>query len=245
MAVPFKITDEIDKEYKKREFKLFKFPEVSDEEKEKIWNDLEMEFKRRCEVRNRVNGWYKKYNKVEGDKIKNVWVLDICPSDELGVERFKQFIFELFKKKIFQSYYYVFEQRGECERDIGKGIHCHSIVEFNSPSKSLSFFLDEVFKFIRKKNYENLITKNNVELNKINTDLYLNNRIKYVNPFHFCKTKDEKIEAWSLNEAMRSKWDIKPFYISQGNLLIPQQVQTPADPLGQSPNGGSPVLQAQ
>lgn len=156
------------------------------------------------------------------DKIKNFWMFDIRPSDELGVERFKQFTFELFKKKIFKSYYYVFEQAGTDEKTLGKGVHFHSIVEFNSPCKGKAYFLNEIFAFIAKKNYQNFIISNVVEIKKIDTQEYLNNRLKYINTSQFGKGKDEKYDKWVWDKEFRKKFDIKDYYISDGNSLSTQ-----------------------
>lgn len=162
----------------------------------------------------KVNERFKEKLPTTDDKPVNKWLFDIRPRDELSRRKFIEFTLELFKKHIFKSYYFVFEQCGTSNDDLGKGLHFHSIVEFNSPTKGKKFFLQSIKDFIAKKGLTNDIGMNCVELQKMDTKLYYHNRIAYINTEQFGKKTEDKLLKWTWDKTFRQQQDLKDFYKS-------------------------------
>lgn len=182
------------------------------------------EFRRMCDWHSKCNEVYKtEYADKKEDNVKNKWVFDIRPSEQLSKRKFIEFTFELFKKKIFKSYYFVFEQSGIDEQTLGQGLHFHSIVEFNSPSKGKQYFLQEIINFVAKHNLQDYIVSNCIEIKKITTNEYLQNRIAYMNPEQFGKGNDDKHPKWVMDQPFRIKHDLEKSYSSAGCPLLQAQ----------------------
>lgn len=128
---------------------------------------------------------------------------------------FKRFYYAcktLFKEKCIKEYKVVWEQIGEDIECIGKGFHIHSIVRFGDKTKGFQFWIDNLYKKLCKYGCGDIITKNNVDVKPIRSNLELNIRELYIDTETFHKGKTEKKEAWDLNQQWREQVNLKECY---------------------------------
>lgn len=74
------------------------------------------------------------YKEESGRKVSFcLWTIN--PREGTDVNMFHKKIKKAIKKKWIVDWMYVIEQRGECEDDVGKGMHCHIFTEVDSGKK--------------------------------------------------------------------------------------------------------------
>lgn len=150
------------------------------------------------------------------DKVDNKWFLTIRPRDELNIVMFINFANKLFEKRIFKNAYWVYEQNGTNENELGKGKHFHAICEMNSSSKGKKYFLNEIQNFVKKEGLGDYIYDNCIDFKKIITDKDLHNKEEYIRTDRFSKSTDEKYLSWKYNNDWRRLHNIEPYYSTRG-----------------------------
>jgi len=95
-----------------------------------------------------------KEGKKPSPKKINGWCLITINPDttKISLERFISVMEKTFHRKMFKSATYVFEQRGEDADDLGRGYHCHAIVQLTEGSKPKDVRRDLVRSFVKCKN---------------------------------------------------------------------------------------------
>jgi len=69
------------------------------------------------------------FNSIEEIEEKTEWLfITINPRPDVEFNTFKQIITKISQKKWMQLYYYVYEQRGINESELGKGFHSHILI---------------------------------------------------------------------------------------------------------------------
>ena len=86
-------------------------------------------------------------NKMMKEELKEWIFITINPKDDISITDFKNKIDSITKWKCFYKGFYVFEQRGENENEIGKGMHSHIMLcKYNVERKRLIQRLETTFK---------------------------------------------------------------------------------------------------
>jgi len=92
-------------------------------------------------------------------------------------------------RKAVIDYHYTYEQRGESEQELGKGIHCHMLILWNKKqNKYLKQFLKESCGRIVGSTNNNILN-----IRRITPDVY-QDKLDYLNGLKWDKEKDEKIK---------------------------------------------------
>lgn len=108
--------------------------------------------------------------------------------------------------------FYVWEQVGENDDELGKGFHVHSIARLTGSSTKFSLAKMGVrFANIAKDMGLNM-TGQNFQVKRLDTEIYFENKSKYINTDEFCKSDQRKRKAWMLNEKWREQVGLKATY---------------------------------
>lgn len=138
------------------------------------------------------------------EKVKPWFFITINPKSEIVWKDFHQKILSITKWKPFQKGYFVYEQRGDDKETMGKGMHCHMMIEKHSMEfKRCCSRLQNALKDFCEKPFENTINvKRKIEAHARETlDEYMTG----------LKEKD-KMQKVSIDEVWREELNISPLY---------------------------------
>jgi hypothetical protein len=145
-------------------------------------------------------------------KVNDKYFLTIRPSDEMSLDTFYKLVKKIMARRLWIHFHLVWEQKGECIEDLGKGKHIHAVLTLRSPAKGKKFHLDAIINEVRKANLQDLLTANNIDLRKITDEKNLSDTYRYIDVLTFGKHDVRKKESWSLDAEWRSRVHLKPVY---------------------------------
>jgi hypothetical protein len=145
-------------------------------------------------------------------KVNDKYFLTIRPSDEMSLDTFYKLVKKIMARRLWIHFHLVWEQKGECIEDLGKGKHIHAVLTLRSPAKGKKFHLDAIINEVRKANLQDLLTANNIDLRKITDEKNLSDTYKYIDVSMFGKHDIRKKESWSLDAEWRRRVYLKPVY---------------------------------
>jgi hypothetical protein len=180
------------------------------------------------------NGFHNKhiqkyYNKCMEtiDAHKCWYFITINPRDDVTIVDFMTKIFKITNWKIFKKGYYVYEQRGDSMDTIGKGFHCHILVEdYTIEYKRLITRLEASFKMICMQPYKNTINvvRKKPEHAKETLEEYMRG-----------DKQDDKLDKVNYDKIWRRRNSIKEIYKWESKTI---DKKTPKMTDGRVNNGG-------
>lgn len=144
--------------------------------------------------------------------IADLWFLTIRPTEDLPLHKFFEMTELIMKKRLWNSYKLVFEQKGETEDELGKGKHFHAKVRVSSPSKGIKYHIQEIHKTFKKEGFEDFISINNICLKKITDEIGSNRTDNYMNVYEFGKCNIDKELCWKQDSLWRHNNNLKDYY---------------------------------
>ena len=142
---------------------------------------------------------------------KGWFFITLRPSNDMNLQDFKTLTNEMLKRKFWIDGFLVWEQRGTSVETMGYGFHTHSILRVSTPSKGISFFINEIVKIVKKLNLDEVIASNCIDFKKINTQADMKRFQNYINTVEFGKPEHKK-PAWEYNKSWRESKGIQDEY---------------------------------
>ena len=167
--------------------------------------------------------YMEEFGKKQEKHLKGEWMLTIRPSEDMPLQRFIEFTKKLFEKKMFGCYKYTYEQKGECEEELGKGKHFHAICNLVYSSKGIKWHINEIMRLVKKLKIEDYILSNSIHLRKIISEEDMVKANNYINPMVFGKHNASKRKCWEWDGEWRFRHHLLPIY--DGNSVPPKQAQ--------------------
>lgn len=135
--------------------------------------------------------------------------ITINPKKSIILKDFRERLDKYVKRKMFKKYMYVIEQRGETEKEAGKGFHAHILVERNityKPSKVISN---------SKNTWKTMTNVENKEIFNIQfiPQDYIEDKKTYMSIGG--KTGEGKDVKQEIDKFFRKKENIEDFYVSE------------------------------
>lgn len=181
-------------------------------------------FKRHLKIKKMLDEIYmEEFGKKEDKQLKGEWMLTIRPSEDMPLQRFIEFTKKLFEKKLFGCYKYTYEQKGECEEELGKGKHFHAICNLVYSSKGIKWHINEIMRLVKKLKMEDYILSNSIHLRKIISEEDMVKANNYINTEMFGKHDASKRKCWEWDGEWRKRHHLLPIY--DGNSVPPKQAQ--------------------
>lgn len=142
-------------------------------------------------------------------KIKNTFAIDLTFTDETPDTTRLEVTKELYTAMEPKNLELVFEQRGHTEETCGKGLHVHTITEFKK-SMTLQKIMSVASPILKKHKCKT----NQLDVTRIDTQEYLDNRHKYIRGDKKGVDKDgiPKSEKVPFDKVMRTKLNLHDIY---------------------------------
>lgn len=164
--------------------------------------------KRIQETRDKISG--AKENKKN---YPYLW-LTVNPGPDMKFIEFQKIVYKAFQKKWLDSYVYVYEQRGICREELGKGFHLHCIIQIPIDKKS-SVCIKELANTFKKccdtSNYHFFQTK------LIDEEEY-HRKLKYILAEKDSTSQNMKAEKQAMDVIWRDMSHIDKYYFLNINL---------------------------
>jgi hypothetical protein len=146
------------------------------------------------------NGITKENRKEYKKKAQQYQFITINPKDDIKFTELLDTIKDVLKKKWLKINYYVYEQRGETENEIGKGCHFHMICEKTKAKSRVIDILYNTCQYICGKRASIDVR----EFDKLGAII----RYNYITG----KKKESKMKACDLNDKWRKSMKLKNLY---------------------------------
>lgn len=143
------------------------------------------------------------------NKIKNTFAIDLTFTDDTPDNTRLEVTKEVYSALECKEMELAFEQRGHNEETEGKGIHVHSIIQFQGSKTK-----QEIIKIASPILKKHKCKSNQLEIEKISTSEYLHNRRKYIRGVKKGVDKDgiEKSLKVQYDKIMRERLQLDDIY---------------------------------
>ena len=155
---------------------------------------------------NQLDLYHSKLLELSAVKNNNLWLyLTVCPRETIDFKSFKTTIERFVKRKMFNSYFYCFEQRGQTIASSGKGVHSHLLLKRDLKYKPSKIILNS------KNSFKKITQVSNPKIffYRWCPIAYLTDKVNYILGQ---KTGDGKAQKCKIDKHFRKQNDLKLFY---------------------------------
>lgn len=158
----------------------------------------------------------------QAKRLGTLWLfLTVSPNNQVEFTDFQKKITQFSQRKMFKEFFYVFEQRGQDKKEIGKGFHCHLLLK-----RDISYKQCKVIKN-SKNSFKNMTKVNDFNIFNYHwcPEEYYKDKIEYMTG---TKTGDEKESKQLIDVLFREKYNLNNYYTnaSSTNQKIPPCVES-------------------
>lgn len=164
-----------------------------------------------------LDEWYEEVQPKKSKFPKGWWFITLRPNPDVKFYEFHRFVVELFKGKTWEDGYYVWEQKGETEEDMGIGFHIHGIIKVKTAREGKEYYINIIENCVKKNKLNDRFGRNCIQLSRIETEKHLQNLEHYTDTHAFNKDDEWKEKCWNFDKKWRESKELPDkIMINQG-----------------------------